>query len=301
MQKFGVGVYHTKRLCARISSKRFDFRISTDYRTDRYRPMKRKPVRKDPTMVSILALLVVFGAGAFWLLKQTPKHPPPPTPPPPSNETLILQKLSKTKTASYCTPVHIFRGNIFAGSGTLVEMSVRGPRIVTSAHLFERASGTNLYFYRELQPHGNERKPIASIESIEGATQFKDEVDIALCVPGPARPIVGFSSFRSGQFETYQNEKWITLSDHILIRCLTTGEQTYCVGQMERMPAYFLLSYDSLPGESGTGFVSEKDELFVWKGRIMERIDADMRRQFRLPAAVKQLGFGVRVSIRMAP
>jgi len=180
-----------------------------------------------------------------------------------SNHELILRKLCKEKISLKYTPVHIYRNNIFAGSGTLFKTQ-EGLRIASSGHLFYKRFGKCYYSYQVICPLEDRLYPINHILGID-KNNFQKEIDFVFCIPGQERLIEGFlndddifsASCQPLSDDTYA---WFT--------SLVTGKKYHCVGSSfnsENMP-YLILDYDGLPGESGSGFINDFGHLLVLKG-----------------------------------
>lgn len=160
--------------------------------------------------------------------------------------------------------VLLYRNDCFIGVGTLYLNSTQREIIVTAGHLFQQDGQEYLWSFRRLYPLANWREPIASAAFVPGA----EKLDIAFCVSGPLTPIRGFCPFRIGDLEM-SNFTCHVLPKSFELRSLVSGKATTCGGKVVQGPvSYAVVPWNSLPGESGTGFVNKDGNLFVLKGSV---------------------------------
>ena len=188
---------------------------------------------------------------------------------------IILGKASRNPVSSRFTPVLIFRlekGNRdlghFAGSGSRF-MGRNGEQIVTSEHLFPHGSGEQLYAYRPLRSGNDVVYGIEKVMNTGSAVSRGMMADVIMLKTGDAKPIFGFSVHTHENTTSKAVVSSFTKAPYL--KSLVTGEEVRMLGKttdpLETKAGYLLIDYDSIDGESGTGFVDKDDNIYVLKGR----------------------------------
>lgn len=193
---------------------------------------------------------------------------------------------SNPKTDSYITkntgnyrnnifsPVMIYRKTnimnniIFAGTGSLFE-SEKESYIITSEHLFDKNNPSAFYLYKNIFT-----KESGDIEEVvmDGYELTGKKIDIILLKTGRSKKIRGI----------YDGEKTerakIEFTDEVnpkMLKSLVSGKNIKTLGKASIYKndeiEYLVIDYSSIKGESGTGFIDEKNNLYVLKGTIEDR------------------------------
>lgn len=197
----------------------------------------------------------------------------------------ILSRLSAMPVHPYFRPVHLFLGDdTWMGSGTLSLNPLRQHSVVvTASHIFSVSRLPDFMYYRVLQPYSAERFPLASaIGGVGDASQPSFETDIAVCTPGPPARVGCFSNHLGGRWPTGKRFAAYPQREGAAVS-VVTGEEVPVLGFLrpERGPTYYVLQYQSCPGESGTGFVKSEHELFVLSSGI--DVTSKLRTAFGIP------------------
>ena len=224
--------------------------------------------KRKSKLLLILPIFLAVILGEFLFLMNRPAKEV-------NIEPIILKKLSHESVESRFTPVFIYRvdenvGGFFSGSGSLF-IGSNGEQIVTAEHLFRKEFGKTMFAFRKLRPFENEITH--SIQKIlhkgeELAMNPGDEPDIVILRTGNPELLECYSDLKIGP--TPKKMMGVNkLKEKQKVRSLLTGEWVNLVGTTERTPdsksIYVLIEYASLPGESGSGFVDEDDNLYVLK------------------------------------
>ena len=148
------------------------------------------------------------------------------------------------------------------GVGTLILSFTGQPSgIITAAHLFPRGKNLSQLFYRECQDE--------IFFPINRITEPVKE-DVALCLLGPTAPIRGFSKHRGGFWDSSKSGQFYKCAYPDCTQ-LTTGRKFPVLGHVIDTDGecYYMLDYQSCPGESGSGFLRDGNDLYVMRGRLM--------------------------------
>lgn len=176
----------------------------------------------------------------------------------------ILSSAASFAISSVWCPVLLYRNTYFVGMGTLYRNKSQREIIVTAGHLFQKDGQAYLWSFRRLHPLADCREAIANAAFIPGA----DALDVACCVPGKQALIAGFCPSHMGVFET-ADFRCTALPKPFEVRSLVSGEGVMCGGVVQNASAsYIVIPWNSSLGDSGTGFVSNDDRLFVLKGSV---------------------------------
>ncbi len=163
-------------------------------------------------------------------------------------------------------PVHIVgENNVWQGSGTLVlDNSGNHKHILTASHLFPLGQQQR-YCYQILQPFSDVGFPIQSAVHRENTRE-----DVAICIPGPTRTIVGFSHYKGGLNAIASYQGWPMKLPHPTCTSLVSGKTVAVGGILEHpdLGRYYVLDYaEGFFGESGMGFLATNPkELLVLRG-----------------------------------
>lgn len=194
----------------------------------------------------------------------------------------ILDSILKDPVHPRLRPVHFSEdGATFGWSGTLVLGDFgQHAGIITAAHSFSLGRNRKQLFYQVLQPYSN------NFHAIGRVTQVNNR-DVAICYPGPATPIEGFSSYQSVSTEEITVTPYAqTYSDCVL---LTTGEKIPVLGHIitQSGEEHFVLQYNSYDGESGSGCLRDDDGLYVIRGSIP--LDEQLRSLWQVPCSMSRV------------
>lgn len=195
-----------------------------------------------------------------------------------SHHDLILEKAKGPPVKSQFEPVLLYRSSdnvkfIFTGCGSLY-IGSNGQQVVTAEHLFLKDYGTQQFIWRKTKSL-DETGIIESVmhRSSEVANAINGAGDIVILKTGDLKPIVCFSNEPAGGVTDHMEVEIQALSVRMMATSLTSGQQVRILGRSMRVDgqgsAYMLLEYDSVTGESGSGFVDAEDNLYVLKGQPM--------------------------------
>lgn len=190
-------------------------------------------------------------------------------------ENRIIGKLTDRRIDDY-TPVMIYRRSssglsIPVGVGSLFLNSYGNKQIITADHLFGSLTGDHVFGYRILIPL--ETSVDYSISSVLRGANFAFEKtvgaspDVAILRVGDSRPIS--CSGDQTQPLVINHVEVSAFNEVVLLRSLVSGKEVRALGEvMINRSWYMIIEYDSVSGESGTGFVNDAGELFVLKGAM---------------------------------
>jgi hypothetical protein len=166
-----------------------------------------------------------------------------------------------------------------AGSGTMVKLSDREYCVVTSEHIFSTHKGLNFtcpsYVVKVLREKGDiiTRTLVDAKPFFTGKTGL---VDVAVCMVSSHSTgrVPPFSPYQGGGGEPEQHKNPRLCegkAEDLVIRSLVSGEEARLL-LTEEIPntgmRLYIVDYESIPGESGTGFVDRQGNLFVLKGGL---------------------------------
>ncbi len=191
-----------------------------------------------------------------------------------SSEAIILSKLKSVEVSTNFLPVLIYRvekdKSYLAGSGTYFR-GKSGEQIITSEHLFRKELGNRTFAFRTLKPFEADISHGISNVFYRGASLglFPGESpDVCILRVGNMQSIECYSdrSLDSEEFKGLVSK----VSGVSTLRSLISGEEVRLLATMksehEGGTTYVLINYDAISGESGMGFVDDKDRLYVLKG-----------------------------------
>lgn len=208
----------------------------------------------------------------------------------------LLRETSKELVHPQFHPVHLLSEEgsewKWVGSGTLI---LGGHiAILTCEHIFRpNLAGRKLY-YRLLQPLSNDLFPIADFKRIgEG------ETDVGVCYPGIEAQAINYTSSKQKlvPFEVNALERFDPT-----LKCmhLLTGREFQLIGRMV-LPkknideAIYLVDYEGVEGESGSGFLINAHQLFILHSKV-QNLDA-YQEFFRIDCSTKKISMGNIVTI----
>jgi hypothetical protein len=170
-----------------------------------------------------------------------------------------------------------------AGLGTMVRLPDGAYCVITAEHLFTKHKEVNYSCQRYAVKVLREEGALITRNIVSAQPFFKDRaglIDVAVCMVGQNRSvkIQPFSPFSGGggKSESYSEHKLcVGDPEDKVVLSLVTGEKATLLC-MDEIPGasnayYFLISYRSIPGESGTGFVDRRGNLYVLKGSIIDK------------------------------
>jgi hypothetical protein len=158
--------------------------------------------------------------------------------------------------------------------------------VFTAGHLFDSDTvGTNIFLYLDLyDPEGrcwgiDHIKQSSEISGIKLTADDPREVDIAVCRKGPITLIPGYSkAFKSKSQKEYG--KFANLTEDIKLTSLVSGRTYNAIGWFKEFKdqtgqgvpiPYLTFDYLSRSGESGTGFISSDNALYVLLGSTSDQ------------------------------
>ncbi len=222
--------------------------------------------------IKLLLLLVVAAIATLIALPGKKASKPAPTNSP---EEMLLTTASPTRVHPDFRPVLIYRYRgpdkrpAFTAVGTEF-IGKTGPIIATVEHLLLKKFSDELLIVRYLSP--DEHKVEFGFESIayrNFEAKLTRNLDIVLLRPGVAKKIECFSEQLPTtptkiNFYFFPNPKAGGLVIKKL-KSLVNGKEYPAIGATKD-PSLIMIQYQSMGGESGTGFVDEHGRLFVLSG-----------------------------------
>jgi hypothetical protein len=197
-------------------------------------------------------------------------------------EDYIVGQLVSREVSKKYEPVMLYRTkdfkkNYHAGVGTIVSSPAGRKYLLTVEHLFQRNHGTQYFLTRSLKPY---QDYISGDRGVIEVSQKGKEVavspyisatDVAMLEIGAPKPIECFSEFSEG-ISYRDNEKFgmQPIQSKFLLRSLISDKsyQVLLWSDNEKGSKLYVIPYASLPGESGTGFIDENENLYVLKGSL---------------------------------
>ncbi len=215
-----------------------------------------------------------------------------------SNYELLLNRLEKNPIHPLFRAVHLFSADSkWVASGTLV-LSKNGQHrgIFTVSHLFANNSPQMRIFYQVLQPYSPVTYSIGEVNEVFG---YQTGGDVALCIPGPAQIVGGFSRhLKDPTNPTGSLKKSFTVEKQPHPDCisLTTNKVVPVLGvAKDGLDGYYVLQYQSCPGESGTGFIKSPNEIYVLSTRA--KLEIENRKLFNIPEDITEVTFATSICI----
>ena len=233
----------------------------------------------------IIAVIVVSGIVWFFNSEKSVTHD--------ELEVYILGKLTSEEVFPGYTPVLIYthlpekeEGRI-AGSGTLFE-GKNGIQLITAAHIFHEDLGSPHYLIRRLRPLesivGGVEHGIESINDTGiNITGFENVgTDVVMCKVGKKTQSIQalYNKDRERAESNLTFTTWKTDSPY-KIRSLVSGQEAIIIGQSDLLSngvGQYLTTYQGRAGESGTGFVDTKGNLFVLKAIVVDNNNPSLKR-----------------------
>ena len=191
----------------------------------------------------------------------------------------LLKTVATEKASERLTPVHLYSCSSnrldWCGTGTMYLQNNKGvikEYIITSGHIFNSNRNTNLFFYRKV---GEKNWLLYGVEKVFNSHQMTrdksidqdGEVDVAVAVLGPARPVSSFSSLPRRREPLSQ---FARLSDTNLVLTSLVKNKMYqplllVIDNPKTVMAqtFLVFDYKPIPGESGTGFLGSDGLLYV--------------------------------------
>ena len=172
-------------------------------------------------------------------------------------------------------PVRFLIGDLLNGCGTLILNKKMEPWcIITANHLFsETQPGVDFYTYKLLTSEGyKDGGSISSVtlDSVRNNSDAKGIEDIAICYIGVPAPIARTSKVRISADVSLHGEFFVSKIRPITVTSITTGERFKLIGELvnDEKLVLFAMLYQSINGESGSGFWGDDGRLYVLSGNI---------------------------------
>jgi hypothetical protein len=265
--------------------------------------VKKKKRNKSNFWRFVSVIMVVSTAAVifFWFTKEpdTINH---------SQEELQarydynLNHKSSTNVHQLLRPVYFSKGKYAAACGTMVLGKDEKPSfIVTASHLFsETDPGSDFYDYHVLGPSGFTSQGHLSrvvLDSLRTSSSPKGIQDIAICYIGDAGQISRTSKVIISASSPSQHDFSLNSVTPFRVTSVTTGEQFEIVGEAVNSVtnAFYVMLYESVNGESGSGFWKDESEQFPNGGGKLYVLSGDIaisqqtRRDLHIPAQYKRL------------
>jgi hypothetical protein len=204
----------------------------------------------------------------------------------------LLSHVAQTNVHDFLRPIHFSVGKDFAACGTLILKTNLDPdKIITAAHLFSRTqAGTDYYDYHILSStgyvtHGHISNAV--LDSIRSSDKDEGIHDVAFCYIGDP----GLISRTSKVIVSAESPTAALFSfgkiDPVQVTSITTGEKFKIVGQIvngQNVP-FFVMLYEGLNGESGSGFWGSDYRLYILSGNI--NLTPEIRKAVDIPEKFK--------------
>lgn len=204
----------------------------------------------------------------------------------------LLNHVSPTNVHPYLRPVHFSIGRNFAACGTLVLNTNLEPyKIVTAAHLFSVTQpGSNYYDYHVLSStgyvaHGHISRVV--LDSIRFSDKPEGIHDVAFCYVGDPGLILRTSQVLVSAESPFATSFRYGKINPVHATSITTGEKFRIVGQIvnDQNVPFFVMLYESLNGESGSGFLGSDGHLYILSGNVA--VTPEMRKALEIPDTFK--------------
>jgi len=182
----------------------------------------------------------------------------------------LLSQLTSAVISHLYRTVFLYRGEEFACIGTQLVDEPDG-RIITSAHLLSKKLDSKKLYYHVANPMETQRHPIGDYYY---TNPTPNKLDGMFLFPGPARVIETFLDFKisrpdmqgRGTIDPFSKEKEVWLT------CLLDGKRYRAVGQIRESGSngtrYVIVHYAAIPGNSGTGFIDDENNLIILAGAM---------------------------------
>lgn len=190
----------------------------------------------------------------------------------------ILSKVPKKPVNSRFTPViiHRYDGKDYkmVGSGSVFNNHQGNTLIVTAEHVLSSKEENSFYAYQTIM-NGSDEKYYA-IESFEydGNQITSEPADVALLKPGQLEKIENITDGRYDKGNDGINSHCIPEYKEGMgsLISLVSGKSINILGtalnldEGKKDVRYIIVDYNSIKGESGSGFVDQNDNIYVLKG-----------------------------------
>jgi hypothetical protein len=215
-----------------------------------------------------------------------------------------LEELKERHTYLYThatsTPVHprlrairFSEGNVLGACGTaLLNGDGSISSIITANHIFSKTCpGEGYYDYHVFGANGYTSSGHISrviLDSMRHSSIPEGIQDIAICYPGAPEKISRISEVCvSAEIPITQNWKVGAFPTPITVTSTITGERFDVVGQAvnDQNVLLFIMLYESMSGESGSGFLGSDDVLYVLSGTFVP--SDSMRAACKIPSRYK--------------
>lgn len=144
--------------------------------------------------------------------------------------------------------------------------------IITCEHLFLKEFGTSEFFFRSLRPYKEKLEGISEFASKELAIRSGEKPDTVVLKTGPVNSLVCYSE-RGRKFQDKESDLFkIKEGGKPKLYSLVTGEEVSVVGGIKSTDdgtTNILIEYESVSGESGTGFVDKEGNLFILNSDLL--------------------------------
>jgi len=178
----------------------------------------------------------------------------------------LLSQLTSDQLSKFYRTVLLYREEKFACMGTQLADEEDG-RIITSAHLLSKKQDPKKLYYHVVNPMEMQRRSIGDYYYTNPTPQ---KLDGMFLFPGPERVIEPFIDFDIGRPDMQGKGKIIPLKKETWATCLLDGKKYRVVGQVTESGGpgtrYVIVHYNAIPGNSGTGFIDEENNLIILAG-----------------------------------
>lgn len=193
-----------------------------------------------------------------------------------SRHAYITSHITKTNVHPNLRPVLFLRGDTMSGYGTLVlnkSANTNYNYIVTASHLFsETEPGSDYYDFVELKSTGpTQRNHISSVavDIMKAGDNQEIIQDVAQCHIGEPKLIQRTSKVRISGVRSFDDKGAVGKTDQKTLTSLATGEKYSLIGQVNAIHgSYWLMLYESMHGESGSGFWGDDSNLYILSGSM---------------------------------
>ncbi|MDO8579687.1 MAG: hypothetical protein Q7R72_02325 [bacterium] len=223
----------------------------------------------------IISISLAIIAGSVLVICQKAK--------PFDVEDYIIGQTTSQEVSKNYQPVLIYQTRdakavYYAGCGTLISGASGRKYLVTVEHLFHKDLGKQYFFTRLLRPFDNWIPADRGITEIsyKGSEMSKSPIvsatDVAMFEVGVPKLIECFSEFSDGYNARDNIKKFSlqTIKSKFLLKSLVSGKayQVVLWSDNTKGAKILLIPHTSHPGESGTGFIDDEENLYVFKGHM---------------------------------
>ena len=249
---------------------------------------KQKKKHAHPLRTALIMVVMVIGTVLWFKSSKNPdiiEH---------SHQELearydyILHHVVQTNVHPLLRAVHFSIGKNFAACGTMIlKKDGTEAYIVTANHLFsETQPGSDYYDYHVLGTNGfttNGHISRVVLDSFRSSSSVESIQDIATCYPGEANLISRTSKVIVSAENPTGHTFTVNKTPPFEVISLTTGEHLQIVGEIVNTEGnvFFAMLYESVNGESGSGFWDGGNRLLILSGNIT--ISPQTRRELGIP------------------